>query len=318
MNLISWKILTVATLGVAIPWLPSHSLIPTTNHSTTYLSQTSQPIFTFKEPERVPAILISADGKKLIGGSRSGTIKIWDLQTGKLLNTLTSKSEGVTSLAMGGKNGQILVSGDIDHTVKVWNLSTGKLLLTIAGHSLPVEAVAISPDSKTLVSGSDDRQIQIWNLQTGTRLRTLVGHSDYISRLAISADGKTLVSGSGGNGAAKEQVKLWNLRTGKLLHSMEHPPGIDALAVSLDNKVVISGSFGQLVTKDSAINTLKLWELGTGKLLRDFTQNTDSIESIILTPDGRTMITGNFNGKIKFWNWRTGELLSTMRGDTSP
>jgi len=89
------------------------------------------------------------------------------------------------------------------------------------------------------------------------------------------------------------------------------------LAVSLDNKVVISGSFGQLVKKDSAINTLKLWDLDTGKLLRDFTQNTDSIESIILTADGRTMITGNFNGKIKFWNWRTGELLSTMRGDTN-
>ena len=275
MNLISWKILTVATLGVAMPWFPANSLTLPPTHSTTYVSQSSQPMFTFKESERVPAIVISADGKKLIGGSRSGSIKIWDLQTGKLLNTLKSKSEGVTSLAMGGKNGQILVSGDIDHTVKVWNLSTGKLLLTIAAHSLPVEAVAISPD------------------------------------------GKTLVSGSGSNGAAKEQVKLWNLRTGKLLHSMEHPPGVDALAVSLDNKVVISGSFGQLVNKDSAINTLKLWDLDTGKLLRDFTQNTDSIESIVLTADGRTMITGNFNGKIKFWNWRTGELLSTMRGDTN-
>jgi WD40 repeat protein len=141
---------------------------------------------------------------------------------------------------------------------------------------------------------------------------------EYVTRLAISSDGKTLVSGSGSNGAAKEQVKLWNLRSGKLLHSMEHPPGVGALAISLDNKVVISGSFGQLVDKDSAINTIKLWELGTGKLLRDFTQNTDSIESIILTPDGKTMITGNFNGKIKFWNWQTGKLLSTINGDSDP
>ena len=83
MNLISWKILTVATLGVAMPWFPANSLTLPPTHSTTYVSQSSQPMFTFKESERVPAIVISADGKKLIGGSRSGSIKIWDLQTSK-------------------------------------------------------------------------------------------------------------------------------------------------------------------------------------------------------------------------------------------
>lgn len=55
------------------------------------------------------------------GGSRDGTIKIWDLATGKLLRTLTGHSEVVLSVAI-SPDGQTIVSGSDDKTIKIWRL----------------------------------------------------------------------------------------------------------------------------------------------------------------------------------------------------
>ncbi|MCC5651388.1 hypothetical protein LC609_16415 [Nostoc sp. XA013] len=46
--------------------------------------------------------------------SADNTIKIWNLQTGKLKNTLNGHKYGVTSLAI-SPDGQTLVSGSFDN-----------------------------------------------------------------------------------------------------------------------------------------------------------------------------------------------------------
>jgi WD40 repeat protein len=99
---------------------------------------------------------------------------------------------------------------------------------------------------------------------------------------------------------------------------MEHLPGASSLVISSDSKTLISGSFGQLTNKDTAINTIKIWELSTGKLIRDFRENSHSVNHLVLTPDGKIMISSNFDGTIKFWNWRKGELISTLNTNSNP
>ncbi|WP_414585982.1 WD40 repeat domain-containing protein [Scytonema sp. PCC 10023] len=38
-----------------------------------------------------------------------------------------------------------------------------------------------------------------------------------------------------------------------------------------------------------------------------------SLKSIALSPDGQTLVTGSFDGKMKFWDFKTGECLKTFR-----
>jgi COMPASS component SWD3 len=282
-------------------------------------AQPSKPTKTLMgHSDSVAAIAFSADNKNLISGSRDKTIKIWDVNSKKLMRTLEIKSEGITAIAI---YQHILAAADIDHSVKIWNFKTGKLLLTINAHSLPVEAVAISPDGKLVVTGSDDRTIKIWDITTGRLLHTLTGHPDYISNLAISPDGKTLVSGSGdADNKAKlyGNIKIWNLQTGKLIHSLKQQSPVRQILITPDGKTIFSGSFGQLQTAKSAINTIFVWDLRTGTLVRNFSENSASVESMTITKDGRVLIIGNFSGSINFWDWQKRKLLQTWKSDTDP
>jgi WD40 repeat protein len=133
-------------------------------------------------------------------------LKVWDLNTGRLLKTLKGHSSRVNSVAISSDNSKI-VSGSYDKTIKVWDLNTGRLLKTLKGHSSRVNSVAISSDNSKIVSGSGaflvdrlvgsrDNTIRVWDLNTGRLLKTLKGHSEAINSVAISSDNSKIVSGS--------------------------------------------------------------------------------------------------------------------------
>ncbi|WP_433936853.1 TIR domain-containing protein [Sorangium cellulosum] len=101
---------------------------------------------------------ISPDGQRIVSASADGTLKIWDLATGKLLSTLEGHSGGVTACAL-SPDGQCIVSASGDTTLKVWNSSTGKCLGTVRGVGLFL-SVAVS--QQLLCAG--DANGNLWHL----------------------------------------------------------------------------------------------------------------------------------------------------------
>merc|ERR1712048_1358947 len=68
-----------------------------------------------------------------ISGSDDGTLKHWELRSGKCLRTLKGHSDIVWSVAPVGN--EQCISGSDDHTLKHWELSSGKCLRTLKGQS---------------------------------------------------------------------------------------------------------------------------------------------------------------------------------------
>ena len=58
-------------------------------------------------------------------------IKLWDLATGELIQTLSGHQGKVSALAVSPDN-QLLMSGSEDQTIKIWQLRDGKLLRTLS------------------------------------------------------------------------------------------------------------------------------------------------------------------------------------------
>jgi WD40 repeat protein len=189
-------------------------------------------------------------GGILASGSWDKTIKLWDVNTGKEICTLTGHQLQVSSVAF-SPDGKLLASTSFDRTIRLWKLSEGvknRPHYTFLGHAWAVLTVAFSPDGKMLVTGSEDNTIKLWDLSTGQLIRTLLCHSWSVVTVALSADGETLISGSW-----DKTVKLWKVSDLEEMATLSgHLDAVSAVAVSPVARVIASGS------RDK---TIKLWQL---------------------------------------------------------
>ncbi|MGH8576668.1 MAG: WD40 repeat domain-containing protein, partial [Gammaproteobacteria bacterium] len=132
----------------------------------------------------------------LVTGHASGSMRLWDPESGRALRTLEGHGNAVLSVAV-SPDGKCLASGSRDKTVRLWDPESGHTLRTLEGHESAVRSVAFSPDSKCLASGSWDNTVRLWDPASGQALHTLEGHGDWVGSVAFSPDGKCLASGSG-------------------------------------------------------------------------------------------------------------------------
>ncbi|MEM1426015.1 MAG: NB-ARC domain-containing protein, partial [Cyanobacteria bacterium P01_H01_bin.130] len=137
----------------------------------------------------ITAVAIAPDGKRGLSGSVDGTLKLWDLDSGRELCTFIGHSDEVKAVAI-APDGKRALSGSSDNTLKLWDLDLGGELSTFIGHSREVLAVAIAPDGKRALSGSKDNTLKLWDLDSVRELRTFIGHSDEVKAIAIAPDGK--------------------------------------------------------------------------------------------------------------------------------
>ena len=132
----------------------------------------------------VTSVAFSPDGQTLAGGSRDGSIWLWDVATGKHRKTLTGCENTIHGLSF-SPDGLTLATWSF-HAVCLWDVTTGKHKTTLRGHTGSVYEVSFSPDGLTLASGGEDKTIRLWDVATGQHKKTLTGHTDSLYDVAFS------------------------------------------------------------------------------------------------------------------------------------
>ncbi|XP_059456618.1 WD40 repeat-containing protein HOS15 isoform X1 [Corylus avellana] len=69
----------------------------------------------------------------LASASFDSTVKLWDVELGKLLYSLNGHRDPVYSVAF-SPNGEYLVSGSLDRSMHIWSLKEGKIVKTYTGN----------------------------------------------------------------------------------------------------------------------------------------------------------------------------------------
>lgn len=258
-----------------------------------------RPLGTKLEDPGDPMSLVFLDGgRRLIAGGRDQSLRIWNVETGRLEQTPIATDQGWISalavhpdgmrLASGGNNGQILL-WDIQ------NLAKGPTI-TIAGHDeAPVAALDFSPDGAQLVSGGFDNTLRFWDPTTGDPLARKpidTGHDVYVAKFdgigsrvaAATEDGSILLWGLSEDGATGSVIGTHLLQT----------DGMTGLDFGPEDRFLVSSSLEQT----------QIWSLESGTP-RARTPIEGSF--VALGPDGEWLALATDNGEIRLVdvdNWR--------------
>jgi WD40 repeat protein/serine/threonine protein kinase len=248
---------------------------------------------TFRLRHKYPvlAVALSQDGHILISGSND-TLSLWDVSTGKYLQTFEHNSGNLTSVFLssdgrvalasfseqlqvwelptgrcirtirtllysGGaalcQDGQRALTGH--ESMKLWDLRTGRCVREFNSGAPPITCVAISEGNRFAVSGHEDGTVRAWDLATGTCMRTCVGHNTQVSSVACSSRAGLALS-------AGRDVRCWDLSSGRCLRTLEDSRyGSVSVALSSDAHV---GASAALPMPSSGLGAVHCWELGFG------------------------------------------------------
>lgn len=104
------------------------------------------------------SLVMTRDGKTLVGGDVEGTIRVWALPKGQLLNSIKAHNSVIVNLVLDHNEQTVFSSvpfGEVDYGVKAWNIFSGAAIP--ARHSSRTSQVVMSPDGAALVALDSDK-----------------------------------------------------------------------------------------------------------------------------------------------------------------
>ncbi len=115
----------------------------------------------------VEGVAFSPDGTLLAMASRGGSVLLWDVGTGQLLETLKGHPSAVQALAF-SPDGRTLASGGGDQTVRLWNVETRRELMQLNPGNVELNQIGLltfSPDGKRLLVDGG-QSTAFWSAET--------------------------------------------------------------------------------------------------------------------------------------------------------
>jgi WD40 repeat protein len=239
-----------------------------------------------EEESGMDDIALSPNGKTVVSGYWDGKVKLWDVETGKVIQRWTGHT-GIVMSVCWSADGDRVVSGSGDGTARVWNVKTGKRILKIKTRHKYVWVVKYSPDNTQIATGGFIGGVKIWDAKTGKLIKTLE-HNRVICSLAWTSDGKKFIT------APRGLIRIFDTATWEQIATLEgHDSVVNAISLSHNNRLLAS---------TSGDYTARIWNLDTNLPIGPPLQHEDEVFTAAFSANARVLVTGCNDDNAYAWD----------------
>jgi WD40 repeat protein len=270
-------------------------------------------VHNFEEHEgEIEDFAFTADGRRVLSGGDDSRVRLWDRQTGALLQSFKPFQLFTYRVAINASGNRVALQSRFSNLTEIWDATSGARLHTLQSGSSEVIAADFSPDGRTLVIAYDNESPELWDVESGKLLRhlhelpirTRIGHaSRYTPLAAYSPDGRWIFTGS-----SYGVARVWDAHTGALVHRLGNDEGygdyLSAIQLSPDGRSIVTATHRGIAS---------IWNATTGELVHTLSKHTDWVNSTAFSPDSRLIATGSNDKTARIWDAVTGKQLHVLR-----
>jgi WD40 repeat protein len=238
------------------------------------------------------------------GGKNDRFVHVWDVRTGA--QVLALEHQGPVTAVAFSPNGQLIASGSADGTARLWSVVGGLEVASFAhepgARGKTVQHVEFSSDGSRLLTVGGNRFVRVFDVARRTELFAL-NNVALVNTARFSHDGNLIATAG-----AIEAVRLWNARTGALISVLDLTGRVSDLAFSPDDAL--------LATAGSNDTVGRIFNLAQESPVGTISAHRSGVESIVFTPDGRSVITTGRDGRAIISGVSAGFPEASLAGHT--
>ncbi|MBN2105032.1 caspase family protein [bacterium] len=289
--------------------------------------------------ELVKKMAIGPNGRITVTASDDGTIKQWDIQTGKMLRTyIVNEKEFSAYDVVIDPKGKYIISParreSYEYYLKKWDLKTGKLLYPLNPDGIEfqndIDQISISPDGNFIIIYSISKYLKILDIETCKSLWE-IGMDDKTKNVygfSVDPSGQYIITNLYLHG--KKSIQIRELATGKLSHTIEsNIEELNNIDIKFDPSgkyFIVSGTIDRYLPENDILS-ISVWNFQDVKRLYsidlEFAGNAPVVfhpsQEMMIVPDVKNsefMVVEIGNGEVKR-KWKYEKKLKTLYFDKS-
>jgi len=263
---------------------------------------------TFKIGAISHSIAFSPDGNWLVSGSRDGYARVWDVGAAVgsgnsdtvPVHEFEAHRKGVNSVVF-DPSGDRFATGGNDAIARVWDTATGEMKAIMIGGTFAVPEIENTPGGNTLAVVNGDT-VRLREIGSERIVGTFLAENSLYS-ISYNSSGTLLAAGDINN-----LIRIWDpemaFRTGvdgypEPVMEFNHngiPDSYQALVWDLtfspDDSLLISAG---------GDNSVNVWEIESGALKTVLENHSKAVTSLVMSEDGRLLVTGSLDATVQFW-----------------
>mmetsp|Transcript_21599 Transcript_21599/g.30249 ORF Transcript_21599/g.30249 Transcript_21599/m.30249 type:complete len:511 (+) Transcript_21599:187-1719(+) len=214
----------------------------------------------------------------LVSASRDRSVKIWDVESGYCVKTITDHTDWVRCIAVRESDGQIMATSGHDQLIFLYNTTGDRNKITeLRGHEHVVESLSFvtsTTPAETALSGSAankkkttsqlkhqeqinnylasagrDRTVRLWNIATSECIHVFREHDNWVKSTIIHPSGNYILSAGDDT-----TIRVMDIKNKRCLRTIQdaHTPFVNSLIMHHTLPILVSGGVDKAV---------KCWQL---------------------------------------------------------